>query len=130
MIGILVVDDNVQLRETLRTILDKQPGFQVIGEAADGIAAAQLAQNLRPKVVLMDVGMARMDGVEATRRIRTLLPETIVIGMSCHTSRDVETALLAVGANAFLPKEEVPEKIFALIREQLDHEERIHSGIS
>lgn len=119
MIDILVVDDNLQLRETLRTILNKRPGFQVVGEAADGIAAAQLAQTLRPAVVLMDVGMARMDGVEATRRIRALLPNTVVIGMSCHTSREVEAALRAAGANAFLPKELVPDKVFDVLAEQL-----------
>lgn len=129
MIEILVVDDNLQLRETLRAILNKRPGFHVIGEAADGIAASQLAQTLRPNVVLMDVGMARMDGVEATRRIRALLPGTVVIGMSCHTSRDVETALLAVGANAFLPKELVPEKISAVITQELDHENTIQRSI-
>lgn len=126
MIEILVVDDNVQLRETLRAILNKRPGFRVIGEAADGIAASQLAQTLRPTVVLMDVGMARMDGVEATRRIRALLPDTIVIGMSCHTGRDVENALLAVGANAFLPKEVVPEKIFTVIAQELNQQHTIH----
>ncbi|HAP38278.1 MAG TPA: hypothetical protein DCQ94_00840 [Nitrospira sp.] len=119
MIDILVVDDNQQLRDALRTILNKRPGFQVVGEAADGIAASQLAQTLRPAVVLMDVGMARMDGVEATRRIRALLPNTVVIGMSCHTSREVEAALRAVGANAFLPKELVPEKLFDVLAEQL-----------
>ena len=129
MIDILVVDDNVQIRETLRTILDTQPGFHVIGEAADGITASQLAQTLRPKVVLMDVGMARMDGIEATRRIRALLPATVVIGMSCHSSRDVETTLLAVGANAFLPKEDVPDKIFAVITRELDQQDTIQSGI-
>lgn len=125
MIEILVVDDNLQLRETLRAILNKRPGFRVIGEAADGIAASQLAQTLRPNVVLMDVGMARMDGVEATRRIRALLPGTVVIGMSCHTSRDVETTLLAVGANAFLPKELVPEKIFDVIAQELAQHQTI-----
>lgn len=123
MIDILVVDDNLQLRDTLRTILNKRPGFQVIGEAADGIAAAQLAQTLRPAVVLMDVGMARMDGIEATRRIRALLPNTVVIGMSCHTSREVETALRTVGANAFIPKELVPEKIFDVLAEQCTRRE-------
>ncbi len=119
MIEIMVVDDNLQLRDTLRTILNKRPGFRVTGEAADGIAASQLAQTLRPNIVLMDVGMARMDGVEATRRIRALLPETVVIGMSCHTSREVEGALLAVGASAFIPKELVPEKIFDVITQEL-----------
>jgi len=119
MIDILVVDDNLQLRDTLRTILNKRPGFRVTGEAADGIAASQLAQTLRPTVVLMDVGMARLDGIEATRRIRALLPETVVIGMSCHNSREVEGALRAVGANAFLPKELVPEKIFDVITQHL-----------
>ena len=128
MIGILVVDDNMQMRETLRTILDQQPGFHVIGEAADGISATQLAQTLRPTVVLMDVGMGRMDGIEATRRIRALLPETVVIGMSCHTSREIETAILSVGANAFLRKEDIPEKLFAVVTEQLHHRERIPSG--
>ncbi len=130
MVQILVVDDNLQLRETLRTILNKRSGFHVVGEAADGISAAQLAQSLRPNVVLMDVGMARMDGIEATRRIRALLPDTVVIGMSCHTSRDVEAALLAVGANAFLPKEHVPEKIFTVIAEALEQRDQIPHGIS
>lgn len=123
MIEILVVDDNLQLRDTLRTILNKRPGFCVTGEAADGIAASQLAQTLRPHIVLMDVGMARMDGVEATRRIRALLPDTVVIGMSCHNSREVEAALRAVGASAFVPKELVPEKIFDIIAQQLSHDQ-------
>ncbi len=130
MIGILIVDDNVQLRETIRSILEEQPEFEVIGEAADGIAAYQLAQTLRPRVVLMDVGMARMDGVEATRRIRALLPDTVVIGMSCHTSREVETALLSVGANAFIPKEAVHEKVFTVITEHIHRQDSIQSGIS
>jgi DNA-binding NarL/FixJ family response regulator len=128
MVEILVVDDNLRLRETLRSILNHQPGFRVAGEAADGITAFQLAQSLRPMVVLMDVGMARMDGVEATRRIRALLPDTIVIGMSCHTSRDVETALLGAGANAFLPKEEVPEKIFSVIAAALEQQNLIQAS--
>ncbi|HVG02597.1 MAG TPA: response regulator transcription factor [Nitrospira sp.] len=128
MIDILVVDDNLQIRETLRAILETRPDFHVVGEAIDGIAASQLAQTLRPKVVLMDVGMARMDGIEATRQIRALLPETVVIGMSCHSSRDVEATLLAVGANAFIPKEDVPDKIFAVITRELDQQDHVSSG--
>ena len=89
MVEILVVDDNLQLRDTLRTILNKRPG------------------------------------VEATRRIRALLPDTVIIGMSCHNSREVETALRAVGAHAFLPKELVPEKIFDVIAQQLPQDQPV-----
>lgn len=128
MIDILVVDDNLEIRETLRAILESRPDFHVVGEATDGIAASQLAQTLRPTVVLMDVGMARMDGIEATRQIRAVLPETVVIGMSCHSSRDVEATLLAVGAKAFIPKEDVPDRIFAVIARELGQPNLLSSG--
>ena len=128
MIDILVVDDNLEIRETLRAILESRPDFHVVGEATDGIAASQLAQTLRPTIVLMDVGMARMDGIEATRQIRAVLPETVVMGMSCHSSRDVEATLLAVGARAFIPKEDVPDKIFAVIARELGQQNPLSSG--
>jgi DNA-binding NarL/FixJ family response regulator len=128
MIDILVVDDNLHIRETLRAILETRPDFHVVGEATDGIAASQLAQTLRPQVVLMDVGMARMDGIEATRQIRAVLPGTVVIGMSCHSSRDVEATLLAVGAKAFIPKEDVPDRIFAVIARELAQQNSLSSG--
>ena len=88
MIGILIVDDNVRLREALRNELEAQESVRILGEAADGVAALQLAQTLRPDVILMDVNMARIDGVGATRSIRALLPQTVLVGMSCH-SRDM-----------------------------------------
>ena len=62
MIGILIVDDNVRLREALRNELEAQESVRIVGEAADGVAALQLAQTLRPEVILMDVNMARLDG--------------------------------------------------------------------
>ena len=76
MIDILVVDDNADVRGVLRKELDDPGNVRVVGEAADGIAAVQLAQTLRPDVVLIDVNMARLDGVETTRRLRNLLPQT------------------------------------------------------
>lgn len=121
MINILVVDDSVLMRNTLRSVLEAQGDMHVVGEAADGIAAFQLAQNLRPEVVLMDVSMGRMDGVEATRRIRALLPDTVVIGMSCHVGRQVESEVLSAGADAFLPKEAVPERLLDVIAKETQH---------
>jgi DNA-binding NarL/FixJ family response regulator len=92
----------------------------VIGEAADGIAAFHLAVSLRPAVVLMDVGMSRMSGVDATRQIKDLLPDTVVIGLSVHGERHIEAAMLAAGASAFLSKDIHPDQLVATIRDHRD----------
>ena len=115
MIGILIVDDNVRLREALRNELEAQESVRIVGEAADGVAALQLAQTLRPEVILMDVNMARLDGVGATRSIRTLLPQTVLVGMSCHSREMVEKALFSAGADAFLPKDTLAEQLLPTV---------------
>ncbi len=119
MAGVLIVDDNAQLRQALRRELQAAQDLEVIGEADDGIAGFQLAQTLRPDVILMDVNMGRLDGVEATRRIRALLPQTVLIGMSCHTRDMVEHALLSAGADVFLPKETLLNDLLPSIRNAL-----------
>lgn len=118
MIGVLVVDDHVLMRRTLRTILDAQPDLTVVGEAADGLEAIDLSQKVRPNVVLMDVYMPRMDGVEAARHIRALVPEACIIGMSSDSSAWVESAFLSAGARAFLPKELVPGHLLEVIHRE------------
>ncbi len=119
MAGVLIVDDNAQLRQALRMELQAAQDLEVIGEADDGIAGFQLAQTLRPDVILMDVNMGRLDGVEATRRIRALLPQTVLIGMSCHTRDMVEHALLSAGADVFLLKETLLDDLLPSIRNAL-----------
>ena len=119
MIGILIVDDNVQLREALRAELEEQGNIRILGEAADGVEALQLAQSLRPEVILMDVNMARLDGVGATRSIRTLLPQTVLVGMSCHSRDMVEKALLAAGADVFLPKDTLGQQFLPVVTQIL-----------
>jgi DNA-binding NarL/FixJ family response regulator len=104
MLGVVVVDDHAMMRGTLRAFLDHEPTLELIGEAADGIEAIQLIQQLRPDVVLMDVHMPRMGGIESTHHIHALLPHTLIIGMSSNTEPWVERAFLAAGARAFLPK--------------------------
>ncbi len=119
MIGIMIVDDNVRLREAIRTELERQGTVRIVGEAADGVAAIQLAQTLRPDVVLMDVNMARLDGVGATRNIRALLPHTVVVGMSSHSRDMVEQALLSAGADLFLPKEMLLQHLLPAVAQLL-----------
>jgi two-component system NarL family response regulator len=118
MIGVLVADDHAVIHRTLRSVLDAQPDLKVLGEAADGIEAIHLCQTVRPDVVLMDMYMPRMDGIEAARRIRATVPESCVIGMSSDSSGWVEHAFLSAGARAFLPKEMVPAHLVEVIHRQ------------
>ena len=76
--------------------------------------------SVRPAIVLMDVGLARLNGVDATRRIKGLLPDTIVIGLSVHDMGQIESAMLAAGASAFLSKDIQPAQLIATIRNQIE----------
>ena len=118
MIRVLVVDDHTLMRRTLRAVLDGQPDLGVIGEADDGIEAIRLCQTVRPDVVLMDVDMPRMDGIETARQLRGIVPESCIIGMSSDSSGWVESAFLSAGARAFLPKEMVPAHLLEVIRRE------------
>jgi DNA-binding NarL/FixJ family response regulator len=106
------------MRRTLRSVLEAKSDLKVIGEAADGIEAIHLCQTVRPDVVLMDVYMPRMDGIEAARRIRAMVPESCIIGMSSDSSGWVESAFLSAGARAFLPKELVPGQLLDVIHRE------------
>src|SRR5574338_944546 len=99
MITLLLVDDNDMIRQTLRGILEEYEDVEIIGDAADGVTAFHLALTLRPDVVLMDVGLSRLNGVDATRRIKDLLPHTIIIGLSVHSVGQIEHAMLVAGAS-------------------------------
>jgi DNA-binding NarL/FixJ family response regulator len=120
MITVLLVDDNALIRQALRDMLDDNGDIKIVGEAEDGVTAFHLALSLRPAVILMDVGMSRLSGIEATRRIKDVLPHTAIIGLSVHDVRHIESAMLAAGASAFLSKDASPEQLVATIREQLE----------
>ena len=120
MITVLLVDDNARIREALRSMLEEQSEIRVIGEAADGVTAFHLAMSLRPAVVLMDVGLARLNGVDATRRIKNLLPDTVIIGLSIHYAPHIETAMLTAGAGVFLSKDIPPDQLITTIRDQIE----------
>jgi PAS domain S-box-containing protein len=103
-LGILVVDDHAAVREGLREMLRDQPGLEVVGEAANGREAIEKAHALRPDVVIIDVSMPEMDGVEATRRIKAELPSIEVFGMSTHEATGELHAIERVGAAGYFPK--------------------------
>lgn len=119
-IRLLLADDHRMLREGLRrSMIDE--GFDVVGEAGDGEEAVQLAASLRPDVILMDVTMPNMDGVEATRRIREVVPEARVVMLTMHADRDVVAEALRAGAVGYLVKDcsigEICEAIRMVVRD-------------
>lgn len=101
---VLLVDDHKIVRQGLLRVLAEMPGIEVIGEAADGVEAIEMARRLQPDVVLMDVSMPKMDGIEATRQITREFPGIRVVGLSMHETEDMAAAMHAAGASDYHPK--------------------------
>jgi PAS domain S-box-containing protein len=115
-IRVLLADDHVVVRTGLARLLQLQPDMEVIGQAADGRQAVDMALQVRPDVVVMDVTMPKLDGLAATRLLRYQAPETKVIGLSMHTTEDMAEAMKRAGATAYLVKSAPPETLIAAIR--------------
>lgn len=102
---ILLADDHEVLRQGLRVLLDAVPDIAVVGEAANGRDAVRMANELRPTVVVMDIAMPDLNGIEATQQIREALPETQVVILSMHSAREYVHRALKAGALGYLLKE-------------------------
>jgi len=103
-IRILLVDDHQIMRQGLRSMLESEPGFEVAAEAMDGEMAVECAASVRPDVILMDINMPKLNGVEATRRIKQRFPDIAVIGLSMHEDPKLEQLMYEAGASAYLSK--------------------------
>jgi len=99
---LLIADDRVRTRRALRAVLTLQPGIELIGEAADGEEALAEVERLRPDIVILDIRMPRVDGIAATRQIKTRWPKIRVIAHSL--AEELSEEALAAGADAFVPK--------------------------
>ncbi len=116
MIRVLIVDDHSVVREGLRAFLELQDGIEVAGEAADGAEAIEQSRRLRPDVVLMDLVMPRVDGVEAMRGLRELSPETRVIVLTSFLEDDRLLPAIQAGAAGYLLKDVAPAELARAIR--------------
>jgi len=129
MTRLLLADDHRMLREGLRRSLEDH-GFDVVGEAADGQEAFRLATELRPDVVLMDVTMPVLDGVEATRLIHRPLPGTAVVMLTMHADGDVMARALQAGAVGYLVKDCAIDEVVATVRMAAEDDGVLSAGLA
>jgi DNA-binding NarL/FixJ family response regulator len=114
-VRVLLVDDDARFLEVLRGLLEQDERMEVVGTAASGEEGLRLAPTVRPDVITMDLEMPGMGGVEATRRLKELLPETRVIIVSAFAEADQADRARAAGASAFVTKMRVPELLIGVI---------------
>jgi DNA-binding NarL/FixJ family response regulator len=115
-ITVLIADDHAVVRDGLLALLAKAEDLQVVGVAGNGRDVIDLAQRTRPDVVVMDIGMPELDGVEATRRLRETHPESRVLILSMHLSSEHVVRALHAGANGYVVKESAGEEVVEAIR--------------
>jgi DNA-binding NarL/FixJ family response regulator len=115
-VNILLADDHQMMREGLVALLEREPGLKVVGQASDGRAAVRLARELNPHVVVMDVSMADLNGIDATRQILEENREVKVIALSMHAHRHFVKGMLQAGAAAYLLKHSASQELIKAIQ--------------
>jgi DNA-binding NarL/FixJ family response regulator len=113
---ILIADNHKLFCEGLRTLLSKQLGSEIVGEATNGRIAVRMARELSPDLVIMDIGMPELNGMEATRQIRAELPSVKVLAVSMHSDRQYVAGMLSVGASGYVLKDAAFTELAQAIR--------------
>jgi DNA-binding NarL/FixJ family response regulator len=113
---VLIVDDDMRFRRFVKELFSSEEDLQIIGEAADGQGAILMAKELEPDLVLMDITMPRMNGLDATRRLKKIMPELVVIILTIHDLDQYREAALASGASAYVLKKTMMEELIPAIR--------------
>lgn len=122
MIRILLADDHAVMRRGLRGLLETHEGWQVCGEAGDGLRAVEMAVKLEPKVVVLDLTMPELNGLEAAVQIRAEMPETEVLIFTMHESKELIREALSAGVRAVVVKSDVEGHLIAAVESILRHE--------
>ena len=115
-VRVLLADDHTLLRDGIRALLEDQPDMAVVGEAQDGRQTVQLAHDLRPEIVLMDIAMPLLNGLEATRQIKRDHPEIHVLVLTMHDNEEYIHEVLAAGASGYVLKQAAASELVAAIR--------------
>jgi DNA-binding NarL/FixJ family response regulator len=115
-ISVLLVDDHTIVRKGLRSLLDAEADIQVIGEAEDGREAVEKVGRLRPQVVVMDITMPGLNGLEATRQIKERFPQVQVVVLTMHTAEEYIFQILRAGTSGYVVKRAAPSELISAVR--------------
>jgi len=115
-ISLFLVDDHEVVRTGLRTFLETQAGMQVVGEASTGEMALKLVSEFQPDVVVMDISMPEMDGLETTRRMKTNFPDCKILALTVHADKQYFFEMLSAGAEGYITKQAAADELVAAIR--------------
>lgn len=129
-IGLMLADDHEIVRAGLRMLLDVQPDIEIVAEASSGAEAIELAQAHQPDVILMDVAMPDMNGMEATREIKARCPSVAVLALTIHEEEDYFFRMLDAGASGYIPKRAAPDDLLQAIRTVHRGEVFLHSSVA
>jgi DNA-binding NarL/FixJ family response regulator len=129
-IRILLADDHAVVRQGFKMILAEQPDMEISGEAANGREAVELAEKIKPDVVVMDVAMPELNGIEATRRLAASLPHTRVLALSMHKDSVYVREILRAGARGYLLKDSPAQDMLAAVRAVAGGEGYISPAVS
>jgi len=129
-IRILLADDHAVVRQGFRMILASEADMEIVGEAGNGREAVELAERLQPEVVVMDVAMPELNGIEATRRLLTSSPRTRVLALSMHKDAVYVREILRAGARGYLLKDAMDRDLLAAVRALAKGEGHLSPSIS
>lgn len=119
-IRIVVADDHKIMREGLKALIDKQPDMEVAAEAQDGLTATKLARKLLPHIIIMDIGMPEMNGIDATRQIVSENKDVKIVALSMHSDRRFVLEMLKAGASGYLLKDSAFEELVNAVHTVMD----------
>ncbi|PDY43818.1 response regulator [Bacillus pseudomycoides] len=119
-INIMLVDDHALMRAGLKLLLQKRPSLKVVGEASDGFEALRLYDNLRPDILILDISLPRVDGIQVLTEVKLRYEQAKVIVLTMHEDEDYITLIMNAGASGYVPKAAVDEELYNAIDSVMD----------